>query len=487
MIKGILKYLIVYFILSVFFYLSGYSQCSNCGSNYPSGTFTTTSNTFTNVSTGIWGSEYHYATLSTGYIYQWTTEGTSYDTQLTLYPSGTCANTSTTWHPGPYLLAYNDDYSPPGSNLSSIVYQPGITSVRVLFSQYNCTSNSTSGTVKWRRIPTTPTISATSTTICSGGSTTLTASNISSDDDYINVMWGTTSGGTEVSADSYSVTVSPTSTTTYYLRYFLKGGTATSFYSGAGIYSNIASLTVTVQSPPTAPTTISGTTTICNGSNTSLTASGGSNGSGANFNWYSGACGPIFSQEWFSQPYGTGGTTVNAANGILDVTSTNGDPMIMMYGLGSFNPNIYKYIQIRYRVISGTAGNTEIFFTNGLYGTANGSQMVSGSMVSDGNWHILNIDMSSHPNWTHSNITGWRYDWATQSGARVQIDYISLGAGLSVGQGNPITVSPTTNTTYYVQRVGTTSCTNTTGCASTTVTVQQLSTIPTSINAAVNP
>jgi len=244
---------------------------------------------------------------------------------------------------------------------------------------------------------------------------------------------------------------------------------------------NRVPVTVTVQQPPTAPTGITGTTTICNGQSTTLTAEGGSDGSGANVNWYSGACGPVFSQEWFTLPYGTAGTTLNSVNGILDVTSTNGDPMIMMYGLGSFNPNIYKHIQIRYRVVSGTAGNTEIFFTNGLHGTAHGSQMVSGSMNSDGNWHILNIDMSTHGNWTHSNITGWRYDWATQSGARVQIDYIALGEGQAVGQGNSIVISPTSNTTYYVQRVGTTTCSNATACASTTVIINTPPTAPTSI------
>lgn len=47
----------------------------------------------------------------------------------------------------------------------------------------------------------------------------------------------------------------------------------------------------TVQSAPTAPTLITGTSTICNGSSTTLTANGGSNGSGATYQWYAGGCG----------------------------------------------------------------------------------------------------------------------------------------------------------------------------------------------------
>ncbi|WP_220764200.1 hypothetical protein, partial [Flavobacterium sp. UMI-01] len=41
----------------------------------------------------------------------------------------------------------------------------------------------------------------------------------------------------------------------------------------------------------TAPTSISGTTTICNGNSTTLTLNGGSAGTGANARWYSGSCG----------------------------------------------------------------------------------------------------------------------------------------------------------------------------------------------------
>lgn len=333
-----------------------YGQCTNCGSQYPSSTQTVSSSNWSTVSTIIYGSEWHYATLSTGYIYQWTTEGSTFDTQLTLYPSGTCGAT-TTWHPGPYHLAYNDDYTPPGYPESTITYQPGVTSIRVLLSRYNCTNttfddDNSNATVKWRRIPVTPTISASSTTICAGESTTLSAGNVNSDDDFINIMWGTSSGGTQVSSDSYSVSVSPTSTTTYYLRYYVKGTTGSSTTS-SGIYSNVASRTITVHQPPTAPTGISVTgagSTICPGESSTLTATGGSTGTSSYYQWFSGSC----------------GSTV-------------------------------------------------------------------------------------------------------------------------LGTGQSISVNPTTTTTYYVRRVGNSACTNVTSCRSTTITVNTESTIPSSIDAVVNP
>jgi len=166
-------------------------------------------------------------------------------------------------------------------------------------------------------------------------------------------MWGTSSGGTQVSADSYSVTVSPTVTTTYYLRYFVKGGTATSYYNGAGIYSNIASRTITVNQPPTAPTGISITgagSTICPGESSTLTATGGSTGTSSYYQWFAGGCG-----------------------------------------------------------------------------------------------------------------------------------------GTVLGTGQSLSVNPTTTTTYYVRRVGNSTCTNVTSCTSTTITVNTESTIPSSIDAVVNP
>jgi hypothetical protein len=258
---------------------SAFSQCTNCGSQYPSGTYSTTSASWTTISSIIYGSGWHYENLSTGYIYQWRSNAASFNSQLTLHPSTTCVGG----------LAYNDDctYNTGYTNDGMIAYTPGTTSVRLLVSQYNCTSNSSSSAVHWRAIPRTPTIVGNSS-ICNGSSVTLSAGNVTAaqNDDYMNIQWGTTSGGTQVSADAHSVTVSPTTTTTYYMRYqVLACG------SPGTQYSYVASHTVTVVAPPTAPTGISGTTTICDGESTTLTATGGTSGGGASYQWFAGGCG----------------------------------------------------------------------------------------------------------------------------------------------------------------------------------------------------
>ncbi|WP_220764207.1 T9SS sorting signal type C domain-containing protein, partial [Flavobacterium sp. UMI-01] len=86
-------------------------------------------------------------------------------------------------------------------------------------------------------------------------------------------------GGTLVGTGS-SINVSPTTNTTYFVR-----------FEGSCNTTTCASTTVTVNSLSTAPTSISGTTTICNGNSTTLTLNGGSAGTGGNARWYSGSCG----------------------------------------------------------------------------------------------------------------------------------------------------------------------------------------------------
>ena len=222
------------------------------------------------------------------------------------------------------------------------------------------------------------------------------------------------------------------------------------------------------------PTTITGTTTICAGDSTTLTASGGATNANTVAVWYEGACGgEAYHDGWDTAPTGDlSNTTVNSvSNGILNVTSTTWDPIITMYSIGSFDPLVYKYINIRYRVVSGTAGHTQIFFTNNTYTIGNSAAYVSRSLVSDGNWHTQSIDMSTHANWaTGGNITGWRYDFATVSGVTMELDFIELSSQPILGTGNTLTVSPTSNTNYYVNRKGPETNTS---CISQLVTVNQ--------------
>ena len=191
---------------------------------------------------------------------------------------------------------------------------------------------------------------------------------------------------------------------------------------------------VPVSSNP--PTSVTSTHPLhpnyCHGNSLNLTSVGGTPAGGDVVDvWYKGGYNNAFTETWSSQSYTSANTTVNSTTGgILNVTSTNGDPMINMYQLGSFDPNTYRYINIRYRVTSGTANGMQIFYTNGLYGGANADQRkdIAISSTPLNTWKIVSIDMGTPTtgNWLHSNVTGWRFDWATNSGVTMDIDFIQL-------------------------------------------------------------
>ncbi len=333
-------------------------------------------------------------------------------------------------------------------------------SMVVQASRSSCTWVATSAVLTYNRVtPATPSAISGNSVVCSGTSNTYSVTSVTS-----LYNWTYPGGSPAPTGSTNSVTFSPT-----------VGGTLTVFANNDGCVSAASSTkAITVNTLSTAPTGITGTTAYCQSvGSTSLTATGGTTGTAGVDVWYSGACGGAggFEQDWGSQPYTTSGTTVNStANGVLNVTSTNGDPMIVMHGIGTFAPATYKNIQIRYKVTAGTAGTAEIFFTSASLPGATGGYSVAGALISDNAWHTLNIDLSTNALYnTIGNITGWRFDWAGNTGVTMDIDFIHLGAGVLLGTGSPITVSPPVGTTtYYVNRKG--AC-NSTTCASQVVTV----------------
>lgn len=231
--------------------------------------------------------------------------------------------------------------------------------------------------------------------------------------------------------------------------------------------------------PTSAPNSISGTTSICNGSSTTLTSSGGNLSSEGIDTWYQGACGgEAFYEGWDTQPASILQTTINSNwNGILNVTTTGVDPQINMFDRGSFDPTVYKYINFRYRVVSGTAGAAQFFFLNVGESMPDGSKYVDKTLISDNQWHTASVDMSANALWASGGaITGIRYDYATGSGATLDLDFIELSAAPIVGTGSSITVAPSATTTYYANRKG---YTVNTICVSQAVTVNPLPSAPT--------
>jgi len=118
-------------------------------------------------------------------------------------------------------------------------------------------------------------------TVSGGGTTcnatrTLTASGGSGGLIYFQNM---NSNGTSTVNQTTSTNVS--SSGTYYFR---------AYNSSTGLWGTQGSASVTFNTHSTAPTSITGTNTICSGESTQLTASGGTLGTGASYQWRAGSC-----------------------------------------------------------------------------------------------------------------------------------------------------------------------------------------------------
>jgi hypothetical protein len=251
---------------------------------------------------------------------------------------------------------------------------------------------------------TAPTGATGATTICNGQSTTLTVAGGSKGTAAI-TEWFTGSCGGTAAGTGDAITVSPTATTTYYVRY---NGTCNS--------TTCATVTVTVNTLSTAPTGATGSTTICSGSSTTLTVAGGSKGTGAITEWFTGSCG------------GTAAGTGDAITVSPGTTTT----YYVRYN-GTCNTTSCATVTVTVSALStaptGATGNTTVCSGQSTTLTVAGGSKGAGA------------------------VTQW---------------FTGSCGGTSIGTGDAITVSPAATTTYYVRYSS--SC-NTTACAAVTVTV----------------
>jgi len=302
------------------------------------------------------------------------------------------------------------------TNLVLEYYEQGGVS-RVSFSYIACTTFSTA-----------PTAISGTTSLCNlAGGTTLTATG-GYEAPGATYQWGTgsTVGSNIIAgATTSSYYINPSSTTTYWVRR-VDGAPCNLTTSGV-------TQTITVAIPSTMPTTISGTTTICSGTSTTLTASGGTMGSGAVYQWGSGYT------EGVNIIAGATGSSITVNPTTMTgywVTRVDSMPCNTIIGQITTTVNV-------------TAVSTAVTSITGA-----GSGICSGSSVT------LTATGGT-------SATGGVYQWGTGT---------TLGSNVIAGQtGATLTVSPTATTTYWVRRYDS-------GCASYSGGVtQQVTVSPTTV------
>ncbi|MGQ3013798.1 MAG: T9SS type A sorting domain-containing protein, partial [Flavobacteriales bacterium] len=159
-------------------------------------------------------------------------------------------------------------------------------------------------------------------------------------------------GGTAVGTGN-SITVSPGSNTTYFVR-----------YAGTCNTTACASVAVTVNTPSVAPTAITGSTTIWTGGSTTLTLSGGSAGTGATAQWFSGSCGSTVIGTGNSITVSPGSATTYFVNyaGSCNTTACAFVPVTVNPVPAAFTPLISTSTPVCYR------GNAEITVASSVAG-----------------------------------------------------------------------------------------------------------------------
>jgi gliding motility-associated-like protein len=290
---------------------------------------------------------------------------------------------------------------------ASIVVSPAVTTTYFVRAQGPCNTTTCVSVTVNVNTPSTPaaSINATVNPIC-GGSTTLSVVG-GSLGTGANWQWYTGSCGGTPAGTGTSITVSPAVTTTYFVR-----------AEGTCGNTTCAQLTVTVNTPSTPAASINATVNpICGGS-TTLSVVGGSLGTGANWQWYSGTC---------------GGTFEGSGNSI------------------TVSPLVTTTYFVRAEGACGNTLCTQITITVNNISTPATGINANPALVCNGAPSVLTVV---------GGTLGTGADWIWYENG--------CGSGVPIGNGNSITVTPTVTTTYFVRAEGT--CGNT-SCVSVTVTI----------------
>ncbi len=298
--------------------------------------------------------------------------------------------------------------TPAGSG-SSIVVSPSSSTGYFVKAVGICNTTACSGLMVNTNAPSTAasSINTTTTSLCSGGSATLSA-NGGSLGTAANWQWYTGSCGGTLVGSGASISVSPSSTTVYYLR-----------AEGTCGNTGCVSTTVTVNSISSAPASVSasGSSTLCSGSSSTLTVNGGSLGTGATWQWFSGSC-----------------TGTAAGTGSSITVSPSSATTYFVKAVGSCNTTVCSSITVNVNAVS----------------TAPASANPSAGAICSGNSSTLTVSGGSLG-------TGGTWHW-----------YASGCGASAVGTGTSIVVSPGISTAYFVRAEDL--CGNSL-CAQVTVTV----------------
>lgn len=278
---------------------------------------------------GVW-----YRVTGTGQIMTAYLCNTAWDSKISVF-SGTSCSALT-------CVGGNDDMGPSCATTSASYQWTSNVGLNyyILVHGYSTSSAFSLGLICATPPPSNPTsISATSNIVCNGTSTTLTANGAVG-----TVYWYINGCGVTQIGVGNSITVSPTTTTTYFARN----------YNSSLFSSGCASITITVNPTPTVSVS-SVTNTICEGTNTQLISSvGNTGGSPVTYSWSpsTGLTNPNAPSPFASPTTNQSYTLTVSSNGCSNATSTtiNVNPSVGFVSTVSGNNTIIAGTQETYSI-----------------------------------------------------------------------------------------------------------------------------------------
>lgn len=349
-------------------------------------------------------------------------------------------------------------------------------------------------------------INATSATVCAGDLVTLSilGGNLGT-----GANWQWFSGGCGAGAPigtGTAITLNPLVTSTYFVR-----------AQGVCNTTVCASITINVNTLSTVPVSIiAGANSICPGTTTTLSVIGGSLGASANWQWYNGACGgllvgtgttivvnPTATTTYFVRAEGLCNTT-SCVSYTITVETLSTNPIGATVTANNICPNAATTLNVTggllgtsatWEWFQGSCGGIYVGSGNGL--TVNPTISTTYFVRAQGNCNTTgcaNVTVNVIPNSiTPASVIAGQTSVCPGGSTTLAVDGGTLapgdvwtwyenacGTGLSIGLGNMISVTVTTNTTYFVRAEGSCGFSN---CASATVNVNTVSTPPTSVTA----
>lgn len=292
-----------------------------------------------------------------------------------------------------------------------------------LVDQGSCPANTAIfHTINVYTAPTAPTSLTGTSPLCNGSGGTMLYVNGGSLGSNGQYQWGTGTVGTNIIGNNTnSMYINPTATTTYWVRHF--DPTCNTYTAGV-------SLTVTVVNASTQPTGISGATSICLGSSTTLTATGGTHAAGATYAW---GTGYTVGQDVIAGQTGASITVSPTVQTVYWVRRIDAAPCNTQTQGPSVTVNVTAPSTAPTSITGAPAAAACAGTPYTL--TANGGTAASGSV----------------------------YQWGTGA---------TIGSNVITGQtGASITVNPSATTTYWVRRYDAAPCSAYTSGATTTVAV----------------